>query len=289
MKQGFSILLLPAMVLAVPASAQPEPHRPAPISAPQPPETQIASYADLADLALAGPVAAHVRLRRILPLSGADAAGVTAGFTRFYLEAEVVALIRGAPGMPVRVQYIVDLANEPDGRPPRPRRASEWIIFARPVAGHAEQLQLVRAGAQLPFSPELVERVRLLVREVAAADAPPAITGIGRAFHTPGPLPATGETQIFLQTAQGRPISVTIARTDSGSPRWFVSTSEFVDAGATQPREGTLLWYRLACSLPDQLPPASTADAGEYQAQVAADYRLFREGLGRCQRLRRRG
>jgi hypothetical protein len=84
--------------------------------------------------------------------------------------------------------------------------------------------------------------------------APPAISGIGRAFHVPGVLPGASETQLFLVTARGQPISITILREPQAQPRWFVSLSEFVDAGATQPPRDSLLWYRLACFLPAQLP-----------------------------------
>src|SRR5687768_15229420 len=45
----------------------------------QTPAPDPLSYADLADLGLAAPVAAHVRVAKAVPLKGAQAAGVQAG------------------------------------------------------------------------------------------------------------------------------------------------------------------------------------------------------------------
>lgn len=244
-------------------------------------------YADLADLALAAPIAAHVRLRRALPLRPEEAVGVAAGHSRFYMEADVVALIRGATGTPARIKYLVDLPLQADGRPQRPARRGDYMVFARPVPGRPNELQLVGPGAQLPFAATTADRTRAIVREALAADAPAAITGIGRAFHVPGVLQGASETQFFLLTAAGQPISLTVLRAPGEQPRWFVSTSEFVDAGATQPGRDTLLWYRLACFLPAQLPSASMSETPQHAGAITADYRLIREGLGACGRTRR--
>jgi len=276
-----ALLLLPLSAAA--AQAQ----RPAaiPLLAPAPAGP---SYADLADLALPAPVAAQLRLRRALPLKGPDAVNVAPGFTRFYMEADVLALIRGESGMPTQVRYLIDLPNGADGKPARPQKRSEWLVFARTVPGRPGELQLVAPDAQLAFTPQLAERARTILRAGLEPDAPPAITGIGRAFHVPGVLPGASETQIFLVTARNQPISITVRREPQAQPRWFVSLSEFVDAGATQPQRDTLLWYRLACTLPPQLPAAAFSEAAEHRAAIARDYRLVREGLGSCVRTRRR-
>src|SRR5688572_28835450 len=75
------------------------------------------TYADLADLGLAAPVAAHVRVAKAVPLKGAQAAGVQAGQSRFYVEADMVSLLRGAQGLPTRIRYVVDLPNDARGKP----------------------------------------------------------------------------------------------------------------------------------------------------------------------------
>ena len=84
------------------------------------------------------------------------------------------------------------------------------------------------------------------MQEVVAPDAPPAITGLGNAFHVPGTLPGEGETQIFVQTATGAPISLSILRRPGEQRRWAVALGEVVDDAAAPPPRDTLLWYRLA-------------------------------------------
>lgn len=253
------------------------------------PAAPALTYADLADLALAAPVAAHVRVRRADALSEREAAGVPAGHRRYLIEADLVALIRGADGMPGRVSYLVDLPNDSRGRAVRIRRGTEYLLIATPVPGRAAELRLAARDAQLPFSPESAARLRSILREATASGAAPRITGIGRAFHVPGSLPGESETQIFLQTADNRPISLNVLRRPGEQPRWSVALGEMVDDAAEAVRPESLLWYRLACTLPPALPGSSLSEAsGEEARAIRADYRLVTEALGRCVRNRPR-
>ena len=247
------------------------------------------TYADTADLALAAPVVAHVTLRRARPLGAEQAVGVPAGHSRFLIEADLTALIRGEAGTPAQIRYLADFPNDSRGRPARLQRGSQWLVFARPVRGRPGELQLIAADSAISFDAATTDRVRSIIRAELEGDAPPAVSAIGRAFHVPGALPGTGETQFFLQTSRSQPISITVAREPESQPRWFVSLSEFVDAGASQPRPDSLLWYRLACFLPAQLPAAAFSDAREQAQAIQRDYQLVREGLGACPRSRTRG
>jgi hypothetical protein len=250
-----------------------------------PPQMQLA-YADLADLALGAPVVAHLRIRGADALGPDLSPGLAPGFRRYLVDAEVVALIRGEGGLAQRVSYLIDLPNDSRGRAVRPRRHDEVLVLARRATRPGE-LRLVAPDAQFPYSPATADRLRALLREASAADAPPRITGIGRAFHVPGSLPGESETQIFLQTADGRPISLSILRRPGEQPRWSVALSEIVDEAAAPPARDSLLWYRLACTLPPRLPPASLSEAGaEEAAAIQADYRLVIDGLGTCRRIR---
>jgi hypothetical protein len=254
-----------------------------------PPAAPQLSYADLADLALAAPIAVHLRIRGADALHADEAPNVAPGFRRFLVQAEVVALIRGEGGLPEQVSYLVDLPNDSRGHAARLRRRDEVLVLARRVPNRPAELRLVAPDAQLPFSPATAERLRGLLREVSAADAAPRITGIGRSFHVPGSLPGESETQIFLQTADGRPISLSILRRPGEQPRWSVALSEIVDDAAAPPARDTLLWYRLACTLPPRLPAQSLSDAAADEADaIQADYRLVMDGLGRCVRTRTR-
>jgi hypothetical protein len=255
---------------------------PAPVAAP------ALTYADAADLALAAPVAAHVRVLRASALRARDAPGVRTGHRRFLVSAEVVSLIRAPEALPSRVSWLVDLPDDSRGRAARLPKRTELLVLAAPVPARPGELRLVAADAQLPYTAAAAERLRAILREATGPSAPPRITAIGRAFHVPGAIPGESETQIFLQTAGDRPVSLSILRRPGEAPRWAVSLAEFVDDNAAAPRRDTLLWYRLACTLPRTLPPQSVAQASATEAAaIAADYRLVIEGLGPCERSRR--
>jgi hypothetical protein len=264
-----------AVAAAAPADSQP-PVQPAP------------TYADLADLALTAPVAAHVRVREALVLKPREAPGVPAGLARYFVQAEVAALIRAPGGLPARVGYLVDLPRDAKGKAPKLRKGSEFILLASPVPGRPDELRLVAPDAQLPFTPERAAQLRTILGEAAGANAPPRIAGIGRAFHVPGAIPGESETQLFLLTADGRPVSMTVLRRPGQTPQWAVALSEIVDDAAAAPARDTLLWYRLACSLPRTLPRHSLAEAErDHVAAIEADYRLILDRLGPCARNRR--
>lgn len=254
------------------------------------PAAPTVSYADLADLALAAPVAAHVRVADSTVLKPERAPGVKAGFARYYVEANVIALIRGTDSMPARISYVVDLPRDAKGKAPKLRKGSEFILLASPVPSRPGEIRLIAPDAQLPFSLALASQLRSILGEATAASAPPRISGIGRAFHVPGAIPGESETQFFLQAADGRPVSMTVLRRPGQTPQWAVSLSEIVDEAAAAPRRDTLLWYRLACSLPRQLPRQSLADAEPQNVgAIQADYRYILDQLGPCVRSRRSG
>jgi hypothetical protein len=244
------------------------------------------AYADLADLGLAAPVVVHVRIAEAILLKDARAAGVAPGLARFYVEADTLSLLRGARGIAARVRYLIDLPRDSAGRAPKLRKGSEYIVFAEPVAGRPGELRLIAPDAQMAWTAGQADLLRSILREASSGSAPPRVTGIGRAFYVPGSLPGESETQIFVQTADGRPVSLNVLRRPGETPRWSVALSEIVDDAAEPPQPRTLLWYRLACSLPPALPRQSLAGADSPDA-IRADYRLVLDGLGRCERRRR--
>lgn len=253
-------------------------------AAPQVTETRRFSYADLADMALAAPIVAVAEIRRASRLKGEVAAGTPPGHARFYITADVRTLIRGANGLPARVSYLVDVPLGPANRTPRLRK-TRILLLATAVPGRPAELRLVAPDAQLAWTPEHEARIRSIIQAAVSPDAPPRVTGVGKAFHVPGSLPGESETQIFVTTQDNRPISLTILRRPGQAPRWAVALAEMVDDSAAPPAPDTLLWYRLACSLPASLPDASVADlSGEDAAAAAEDYRLVIAGLGPCER-----
>ncbi len=156
------------------------------------------------------------------------------------------------------------------------------------MAGRPGELRLAAPDAQIAFTAERAATLRSIIREASSASPPPRIAGIGRAFHVPGAIRGESETQIFLLTAGGTPVSLTVLRRPGETPLWAVALSEIVDEAAAPPAPGTLLWYRLACGLPRTLPRQSLAEAdAEGAAAIQADYRLVLERLGPCVRSRR--
>ncbi|GAA0728457.1 hypothetical protein [Sphingomonas japonica] len=239
-------------------------------------------YVTIADLVLQAPLVIDGAIRSAARIRGAEALGVAPGRERYYVEVDVLGLVRGTGGLPPRVGYLVDVPLDARGRAPR-LKGLRMIAFARPVAGRPAQVQLVSLDAQQPWSPELDAQVRAIAREVVAPDAPPQITGIGNAFHVPGTLPGEGETQIFLTTARNDPVSLSILRRPGQAPRWGVALGEIVDDSAEPPRRDTLLWYRLACGLPDALPETALQSTEPDAAMLAReDYQFVRRALGPC-------
>jgi hypothetical protein len=242
------------------------------------------SYAHLADISLSAPVVADVTVITTTRLKGKPAEGTPAGHTRFLVTAAVNALLRGKEGLPPQVSYLADLPLDDRGRAPKIKK-SRFLIAARTTPGNAAILQLSRPDSQVPWTPENLDRMRNILTAAVAADAPPSITGVGDAFHVRGTLPGESETQIFLKTGQNRPVSLNVLRRPGETPTWSVALGEMVDEAATAPQRDSLLWYRLACFLPSDLPADATASMNPDDASAtAADYKLVIDSLGPCDR-----
>ncbi|NBU79307.1 MAG: hypothetical protein EBS50_09595 [Sphingomonadaceae bacterium] len=264
-----------AMMTGAIAFAAPQ-QNPAPIAANEP------SYADLADFALASKITAHVRIRGARALTGEFAAGTKPGFQRLLITADLVALIKAPEGQSPQIRYIQDLPIDSRGKPPKLRK-SESLIFAQPA--RPGEVQLSAPNASVSWTAEREQTVRTILAEAANPNSPPRVRGIASAFHSIGSLPGEGETQIFLDTADNRPASLTVQRRAGEAPIWFVSLGEVVDEGVSKPAANTLLWYRLACFLPAQMPAGVTQGQTESDSQqVAADYQMIISALGPCTR-----
>lgn len=254
-----------------------------------PPQTPVPvpvyTYADLADRALPAPIALVATVSQAIRLKPEQAPGLAPNHVRLFVEATSNSLIRGpAGGVSPVIRYLADVPLDVKGRVPK-LKGKQVLLLARPVAGKPGELQLVSRDSQFAATPELEQRIRAIVTEAVRPDAPPRITGIASAFHVPGAIPGEGETQIFLTTQNGRPISLNVLRRPGEQPDWSVALSEVVDEAAKPPAKETLLWYRLACGLPRALPDATVADLDATAAEAArADYKLVLEGLGPCGR-----
>lgn len=248
------------------------------------------TYADLATLSDASELVVRVQIRRQTVLKPDRAPGLAAGFARLYIEADTTALIAGRSGVGAALTYLADVPLDARGKVPKLKRR-EFLLFARPVAGRPGEVQLVSPAAQLAYTPELEARLRPILTELYAAEgAAPRITGIGDALAVQGTLTGESETQIFLTTENRSPVSITVLRRPGQRPQWGVSWGEIIDSAARPPVAETLRWYRLACSLPAQLPSgANLAREPEARRLAAGDYAFVREALGPCERRITRG
>ncbi len=250
------------------------------------PVLPAATYADLADLADGAPLVIRVQPRKLVQVEAERARGVRAGSGRFYIEARVEALVSGGGLMGDQVRYLVDLPLDAKGKPPAIKKKSV-VIFARAVAARPGELQLVAPDGQLLWDPALDGRLRGVLGELLASNAPGRVTGVREAIHVSGTLAGEGETQLFLTTASGDPAAVTIARAPGQPPRISVSFSELVEASSGTPPRDSLGWYRLACFLAPTLPTGANISGTPTDRNAAgADYRTLLEQLGPCPRNR---
>lgn len=229
------------------------------------------SYVALAKAFADAPLVAHVAIAQATPIKP-DPAPATA---RFYVIANMVALVRAPASQPPALNLLFDLPRDSQGKLPRVKKA-DWLIAARPAAG---QVQLT--APPVTWTPELEKRVRAIVAEAGAPGAPGAVRRVNGAFYSPGNVPGESETQIFLDLASGKG-SLSVLRRPGIAPAWSASFGEVASDGPP-PAKDTLGWYRLVCGLPAALPDMAVADLDEAGRTAArADYAFVRTQLGNC-------
>ncbi|WFL78794.1 hypothetical protein P7228_06955 [Altererythrobacter arenosus] len=242
------------------------------------------TYADVADLADPAQLVVRAQVKKQIEVEPERAPGLAPGFVRLYIEAKTLALISGRVPIGESLRYLVDLPRDAKGKAPKLRK-QEVLLFANPVAGRPGELRLVGPNAQLAYSPEREARIRPVLAELVATDAPPVVTGVSDALSVPGNLVGESETQIFLETADRSPVSITVLRRPGRDPVWGVSWGEIIDQAALPPQANTLAWYRLACALPARLPSnANLSREPASRAQAERDYSLVLGALGPCVR-----
>ncbi|MCX7863459.1 MAG: hypothetical protein N2423_00245 [Novosphingobium sp.] len=279
LRQRVSCRLLPiaALLLALPLRADADSSL-APASLPE------ITYADLADLADSAPLVLRARILRLARVENERAPGLKAGQGRFYVQAQTQALLAGTSPLGESLAYLVDLPLDAKGRPPKLKK-QVVLLFARPIRNRPGEIQLVSSNAQLPWSEQTETRLRALLSELLSPGAPGRISGVREIIHVPGTLAGEGETQIFLETVDGSPASITVSHRPGRPPAWGASFSELVANVSQPPQRDTLAWYRLACFLPNSLPrEANLSESPEARARALADYRLVLAQLGVCQR-----
>ncbi|MEL6529098.1 MAG: hypothetical protein AAGK01_07775 [Pseudomonadota bacterium] len=245
---------------------------------------EIATYADLTALAERSQLVIRAEIRRQTVVKPERAPGLQPGFARLYIEANTLALIAGSSNVGESLVYLVDVPLNEKGKPPKLKK-QQMLLFANSVPGRPGSIQLSGKAAQFAYSPELENRLRPILRGLVAADRPPTVTGIADALAVQGTLVGESETQVFLNTDGGSPVSVSVIRRPGQSPAWGVSWGEIIDSSARPPSSGTLRWYRLACALPERLPSSANLARDPVARRLAAqDYAFVIDQLGPCKR-----
>lgn len=235
-----------------------------------------ASFADLATLSLAAPVVVRATVIKAERLGARDAPGVAPGAARLLVTATTTAAIVAPADVPPRLSFLVDVPLDVRSRPPR-IAGRDVLLFVR-AGDAAGQYALVNARAMLDWSAADDAVVRAVLTEDRRGTVP-VVTGVASAFRVPGAVPGEAESQFFLTTRSGKPVSLVVLTRPGEARRLSVALGEVIDDAAAGVRPGTLLWYRLACGLPAKLP--ATLDPA---ADVADDYGFVIASLGPCGR-----
>ncbi|WEK45660.1 MAG: hypothetical protein P0Y56_11535 [Candidatus Andeanibacterium colombiense] len=244
------------------------------------------TYADLADLADSARMVVKAGIRKQRPLAPEQSPGLRAGWVRLLIEADTEALIAGHAPIGQSLRFLADFPLDAKGKPPKLKKA-ELVLFALPAANRPADLQLIDVDSYVAADPALEARLREVLVQLAAPEAPPKVTGVRDALAVEGNLSGESETQLFLAAAHDAPVSLSVQRRPNMAPEWGVSWSELVDQSARPPQKDTLEWYRLACFLPRQLPPEAILSAsGSARVLAASDYRYVLDQLGTCARTR---
>ncbi len=236
---------------------------------------RLAGFADTAELALAAPVIVRATITKAQRLSGKAAPDVAPSRVRFLVTAAVSNVLVAPGGMGGSLQYLWDAPQDSRGRPPAVK-GTDVLAFVLPPAPDGSTRLVSRRGQQ-PFDTALADTVRAVVTDQRSGKVP-VIRGVSNGFRADGTVSGESESQFFLTTADGKPATLVVQNRPGEVRRVLVARGDIIDESAERVRPGTLLWYRLACFLPAQLPAA----AGGNDAALAQDWRNAIASLGPC-------
>ena len=247
-----------------------------------PPLRADPSFADLAGLTVAAPVIVQATVARGERIADRDSPGLAPGYARLLITVAVDKAIVAPGAIPAELSWLWDVPLDARGKIAKRKSSAvmAWLVVPDPNG----KTRLAGPHAQQPWTPALDARVRALAVE-AQSGGVPALSGVTNGFRADGTVAGESESQFFLAATTGRSMTMVVT-TRPGMPRRVaVARGDVIDESAAAVLPGTLLWYRLACTLPAQLP----ANAGGTDAALAADWAAAIASLGPCDRRRTNG
>ncbi len=239
-------------------------------------------YVELIHLAQASDIVVQVFVDEQITVPLERAPGLQFGNERLYIESTAQTLLSGRSAISQSMVFLVDLPLDAEGDAPDLEEQS-FLLFGRSNPSRPGELQLVGPNAMLLATADAQARVRMVLSQLAAADRPPVITDIAEVISVPGNLAGESETQIFLETEDGAPVSLNVLRRPGMKPSWGVSWTEIVDQSTLPPQLETMDWYALACFLPPEIPQSAFLQRDrESRARANADYQHILAQLGDC-------
>ncbi len=248
------------------------------------PPSQAPTYADLVTMAMDADTVAIVTVEEQIPFPQERAPNVPPSQVRLYVEALTQSLLVAPQAIASEMVFVVDQRRDADGDAPDLEGRS-FVIFGDLSRSQPSAIQLLSSDSMLPAGPQIEARLRRVLTQLAAADAPPAIIGVRDVISVPGNLAGESETQMFVETQDGAPVSLSVIRRPGMAPEWGISLGELVDASARPPERESLAWFQFACFLPRELAPDSFLQRDrDSQAQAREDYAFILGELGPCER-----
>lgn len=238
-----------------------------------------AARADLADLVLASTTVVRARVTKAKEIKAERAPGLSPGYRRFLVDAEVEGVLAAPGGVPGEIRYLADLPETERGRAPSVRGA-DVLLFLGPEQRPGEYALAHRKGQQA-WSSETESIAKRFLAERSTSTLPTGTLEVTGAFHVPGTVPGESESQIFVRGADGLPASLVVLRRPGQDPRVVIATGDVIDPGAPSPDPQALTTLLFACGLPAALP--EDAAQGDHAA-VVSDFAAAKDALGGCER-----
>ncbi|MCU0891551.1 MAG: hypothetical protein MUE77_07355 [Sandarakinorhabdus sp.] len=238
---------------------------------------RLASFADVAELAVASPVIVRATITRTRTLSQKQAPDVAPGRVRVLVTAQVANVLVAPASVPGTLTWAWDAPVDSRGRAPAVRNLDTLVFLNTPSPGGVARLASRRA--QQPWDDAMAETVRAVARDARSGQVP-EVRGITNGFRATGTIPGESESQFFLSTSDGKPATLVVQNRPGEARRVLIARGDIIDESAQRVEPGTLLWYRLACALPARLP----AQAGGGDPALAKDWQDAMASLGPCGR-----